>query len=671
MPKRFNSKFKKYDKRHTKTDIVDEAVKWDYGQPAKEKKTENSMMYQNKAFRDLQNVGLIEVKADPNTEASLSGVPYNIIARTNRVIDAKYAGYDNISGNAITRLQNSNDSQLLNSFDTIGMNIRVNYCYMCYKESNETNHNNVAVNREMLKAFTEAISKGYSTMLTQLPFYTNIIETDMPEISGLTDAQKDLYGKFGGLIHYQTVQQNLVAPLAKYIQTMSLESELQMMSYRREAPLITALYGLLKKKAFIAYLNSIGTNVIGEYFDLNWYKQNNTLINVPSRKSKALTDPLITATATTYIPKCTMSIPGADEEDDPTPYYESIKQDGSGVLQVSGVFLNPDTWQFEGTNEQPVTKTLEEIVYKVNRLLDQQTILTWARKLNYQPLSVGTIKSPSAYYQQVVKLLEYINTIATRFVTNITDIRTFIDKLQESGMVYWQKGIKLSVDHVGPQEVNYNVLLHNMVSAYVGGSKTMVYDQNTQRWQCYTLWNKYEGVAEFDRKSGGSFLTFGLRNLDTTGIANTDIAMCLPILLAPELTQGSSKCVATTRIGALYDVTSDSSATLLSDPILARLDPLKIGMYVKVPFMDVSSISNTGERAKMASSCLKLLQDISGYGKIKWSNSVSHAVCDPDYLCFIDVQLEDVSNEMITYCRNYSPFRVQTPDGKRTIGFGS
>jgi len=659
MRRRFNSKTNRGYKKNDSLGV--EKIDWEYGTPKKETKSENSLTYQKKAFRDLQNVGMIEVKADPNTQTDKAGVPYPIISMTNKVIDAKYAGYDNISGNVLTRLQNSNDSQLLNYFDTVSMNVRINYLYMCYQTSVTTNHNNLAVNREMLKAFNEALSKGYSTMLTQLPFYTNVVTSGLPEIPGLTDAQADIYGKFGALIHYQTVQQNLVAPLAKYIQTMSLEAELAKMSYRREAPLITALYGLLRKKAFVATLNSIGTNIIGEYFDLNWYKQNNTLINVPSRKSKAMTDPLMTATATTFIPWCKMKTPSAE-----IPYYDSTK-----TLKVSGIFLNPDTWEFEGTTSVPVEKTLEQVVYILNRLLDQQTILTWARKLNHAPSSVGTIQTPSAYYQQIVRLIEYINIMATGFVTNIADIRTFIDKLNDSRMVYWQKGIKLYVDRIDQIEVNYNVLLQNMISAYIGGAKSMTYDTATQRWQCTTLWNKYEGIAEFDRKSGGSFLTFGLRDLVLGQLSSTDIAMCLPILLAPELNEGSTKCVTTTRLGYIKQVTSDSSSNILTNNVLSRLDPLKIGYYVKIPVIDVSDISSSGDKPKICSAALQLLQNLAGYGKVKTASNVFDTVCDPDYLCFIDVQLEDVSNEMITYCRNYSPFRVQTPDGKRTIGFGN
>jgi len=666
MGKRFYSK--RTGRKGQRGDVFISQEKWEYGVPSKENVQDKSLTFQEKGFRDLQNVGMIEVKADPNSIAERSGVPYNVLARTNKVTDANYAGYDNINGNILTRLQNSNDSQLVNNFDTVSMNIRMNYLYLCYKTDGNTNHNNLAVNKEMLKAFNEALSKGYSTMLTQLPFYVNKIESSLPALTGLSAAEKSIYGKFGGIIHYQTVLQNLVAPLAKYIQTMSLEDELQMMSYRREAPLITALYGLLRKKAFVAVMNSIGTNIIGEYFDLNWYKQNNTLINVPSRKSKSMFDPLITATSTTYIPDCKMSIISGETE---TVYYDSTgNTEGIGGLKAKGIVLNPDTWTFTGTKLNPATFTLEELVYRLNRLLDQQTILTWARKLNVDSSSVGDITTPSAYYQQIVRIIEMINVIATSFVTAMADIRTFIDKLSESHMVYWQKGVKLSVDRVAPAEVTYNVLLHNMVSAYIGGSANMIYDINTQRWQCYTLWNKYEGIAEFDRRSGGSFLTFGLRNLNLGDLSGEDIAMCLPIFLAPELTVGSTKCLATTRKGYLKQITSTITNTIVSNPTLARLDPMNVGFSIKLPTMDVTDVSDPGARARISSTSLMLLQTLAGYGTVKRTATQFETVCDPDNMCFLDVQIEDVSNEMITYCRNYSPFRVQTPDGKRTIGFG-
>lgn len=662
MPRYYKKNFKSRDNRKG---LIIEDISFKGGVPNKEKVENDSLLFNHKAFRDLQNVGNIEVKADPNSEAAKGSYPYFIINSGNKVIDANYAGYDNIFGNVLTRLQNSDKSKLLNIYDIVTVNFRLNYLYLCYKTSETTNHNNVAVNREMLKGFYEAISKAYSTMTTALPYYTNsIVAVDAPELTGLSDTEKELYGKMMGILHYQTVQQNAVSPLSKYIETMSLEQTVLDMSYRREAPLITALYGLLKKKAFIANLNSIGTSILGEYFDDNWYKQMNMLAFVPSRKSNAMTEPLMTATCTTLIPRVKFQVPV--EDDDPITYYDS------NDLKTTGIFINPDTFEFEGTTENPITLSFEQLIYRLNRMLDVSTILRWARSLNTDPESVGSLTTPSAYYQQgIIKFIERINVILTKFTTSMTDVRTFIDKLAESGMVYWHKGMSIKVDKVEDYKPVYNVALHNMISAYVGGSAEMTYDINTQRWECSSLWNKYTGIAEFDKKSGGAFLTFGLRKLNLGSLTSDDTAMCIPIIFASELQENSSKCLITSRLGLTHTLTSDSSANVLQNPHLARLDPLNVGFKVKVPQVDISSLTFTdNEKYNCCSALLALFGTIFGYGKVKYTSTTYQVTCDPDFICFLDIQLEDVSNEMIQFCRNYSPFRVSTSNGRRTMGFG-
>lgn len=643
--------------QNAKSQLSVTQVEFSGGTPIKEDVSVQSEYYNFKAFKNLQNVGSIEVKADPNSSVSLGGYPYNVLNKTNRVLDAKYAGTNNIDGNILTRLQNSNNSKLLNCYDLVTINLRLNYLYLCYKLDNTTNHNNLAVNVEMTKAIQEAMSKGYSTMFTQLPFYTDVISTNLPSIGSNQGVDDAAYQKLGALIHYQTILQNAVAPISKYIQTISLEKHAQMVSYRRESNLVTALFGLLKKKAFVATLNAIGTSIIGEYFDLDWYKQMNTLANIPSRKANDIIDPLMTATRTTYVPELSMRVSSTAQ-----PYYSYTRD-----MVYPGIWLNPDTFTMDGSEEDLVTLNYEELVYRLNRMLDITTMLTWARRFNASPTSVGSITSPSAYYQNIIRYVEAINILLAKFTSSMNEIRTFIDKLAASNMVYWKKGMKFEIENIyNKAEPTYNVILHNMISAYLGGSNKMTYDTLTQRWQVYTLWNKYTGIPEFDKNSGGAFLTFGLRNLDTTGLNNTDIAMCLPIMFAPELTTGSSKCVITTRGGRIDTITS--TTTTSTNPSFSRLDPLNVGFTFKVPTINLGTIANTDERNNQVSAALNLLANIFGYGNVI-AGDINVNTIDSDYICFLDVQIEDVSNEMIQFCRNYSPFRVMTPSGERTMGF--
>lgn len=630
--------------------------------PEPEKTSADAMLYNVIAFRGLDNVGNIEVKADPNSSIIKGGYPYAIIAKTNKVVEANYAGRDNIEGNILTRLQNSNDSKLLNIFDVLTMNFRTNYLYLCYSNDEVTNHNNLAVNMEMNKAFNEALSKAYSTMTTQLPYYTDKIVTSLPVPPTYTDAETDIYHKLGGLLHYQAVLQNAMAPISKYIETMSLENTVLDMSFRRESPSLTALFGLFRKSAFKATLNAIGTTIIGEYFDVNWYQQMNTLANIPSRKSNSMTDPLMTASMTTFIPSCQMSASDVT-------YYDSDTS-----LKAKGIWLNPDTWTFDGTKTNPVELSFEQIIYRLVRMLDVSTMLTWARMVNTNPASVGSITTPSAYYEEVNRLVEHVNMIMTTFTTSMTNIRTFINKLESSGMVYWKKGMAVNVDHINQYEPVFNVILHNMIACYIGGSAKMTFDKQTQRWQASTLWNKYTGIAQFDKISGGSFLTFGLRKLDLGGLQSTDTAMCLPIMFATELNTGSSKCVMTNRMGVSLNVTGVEVASLEQDAQLSRLDPLNVKFPVKIPTVTILDKTNKLTKAAasaLVSSVVQLLLTVVGYCNVKLESGGTTSACDPDFICFLDIQISDVSNDMIQFCRNYSPFRVMTPNGKRTIGFGS
>lgn len=687
-------KFKSKDKYRDKSEIFKggnknpsyEEQNFSYEKPKEEKTLDRSLTYNTKAFRDLQNVGNIEVHADPNAALSRGSYPYNIIDRTNKVLDANYTGYKNIEGNSLTQLNNNNSSQLLNCFDSIRLIRRINYLYMCYTDSswpttatdisNATGHKNLAMNLEMLKAFNEALSTAYSTMLTQLAYYLNTIEapdTPIPEsVNDLDSTAYQNYGKMMGLIHYQTVLQNAVSPIAKYIQIRSLEQHILNMSYRREAPLIKALFGLLKKKAFIATLNAIGTATIGEYFDLDWMKQVNTLINIPSRKSNSMTDPLITLVATTKIPKLVMKTGNTG-----TVFYDSDK-----VLKVNGRFTNPLTFQTTTGDLD-----FETLVAYLNTFLDQNTILSWARKVTNLSgaaltAEVGEVETPSQYYECINKIIAAINTIVARFTTEVTDIRTFIDKMYQTRFVYWKKGVSFFVDEkaITLADPHYNVILADVLRASVGGSAIMVFDDETLRWSEYTLWNKYEGIPEFDRYSGGSFISFSLRRLyrdpETRGSWD-DSYMCLPIIFNDEsVTTDFNSVYALTRKGLSVEITPTETTELNDNQVLARLLPLNTNTLLKIPTIDLTllpsySLNDTTIK-RVCSAALALLLNVAGYGSVKYGYGEDETTLalDPDYVCYLDLQLEDISNEMIQYCRNYSPFRVQTPDGRRTMGFG-
>lgn len=652
------------------------------GYPAKEKVSSGSELVDYMAFRDLSFKGAIEPYADPNTEAAKGSYPYAILNNTNRVIEAKYPGYKNLTGNSVVRLQNSVKSQFLNFFDSIVMKKRLNYLYLAYGSSDK----NLPTNVEMVKAFEQALSYGYSTMLTQLPFYTDAVNTDLPRGSSghpLYGGHNDTYDRMGALLHYQIVMQNIVSPLAKYVELLSLEEELMDMSYRREAPLVQQVFGQLKKKAFIAQLNAVGTVVLGEYFDTNWWKQMNALRHIPSRKANDMNHPIITMVTTTRIPRCKL-FPTSD--DTLTPYYDS--NTALSYTVPANTLVDPETF----TTLSSTSFSLEQLVLNLNKLLDAHYLLTWARKKNTGTLPSGAIGSASAYYQAVVQYTNAISTVAGIFGSNMTEIRTFLDKMSDTGMVYWKKGIKFDIGKIYPKSLTYNQIIADVLKATLAGADKVYFDSTTQRWICNTEWDMYSGINKFDNYSGGSFLTFSLRDIsltDTDGnaIGEQSSSRLLPVLFsADEVTQDEATVQtghtrqgvrSLNRLGTfLYlDSFSITNANLNTDIILSRLNPLSDArLSIKAPnfnssIFDVTVLSGA-DRAHLLAALHKSLLQIAKYDRVAYSTVVSSS-CDPDLIAVIDLQVEDVSNAMIQFCRNYSPFRVNTLDGERSMGFGT
>lgn len=647
-----------------------------YEAPRKEELGHGSDTLQAKAYRDLDNIGVIDVKADPNAEMSYGSFPYTIIGRTAPVLDANYPGYVNIAGNSITLMQNdTTTSQLMNIFDVGVIVKKINYNYLPIR----SDAINVAFAGEMIKSIEQAVSFGFSTMLTQLPFASATYATDMPIPSqyitnwdpdtpptGLSRTLAKSAGYYAAMIHYQCVLQALVQPISKYIELRSLEKEMMRMSFRTEAPLLTQLFGLFKKSSFIAEVNTIGTVVINEYFDVNWYHQNNTLQCVPSRKTKGMVDPLLTIVGTHAIPRLTIDSPSYDSDNLAT--------------STAAKLLDPETFAFK----TGVAVKLEKLVENAAKLMNPAYILRFVRLLNRNALPAVTppdeaCASISAYGEAVKVYLSYIARFAASFSTAMSNIRTFLDKLDQSGMIYWKKGVSFFVDKISQLEPHYNALLNDVFAAAYSGADKVIYDAQTKRWRAWAFWNKYVGIPEFDRVSGGCFLTFGLRDIQPTASDGSTVDFnsssgLIPILFSSSSGDTSSLIVTRSGASSALQKGAITNASFGTDHYLTRLNVMNNAtISLKQPLIDIT-ISNPAAKAKFASAALLFIGNVFGYGATSSINEdeelvIEDKMLDPDYVAFVDLEIEDVSNQMIVYARNYAPFRVDTPNSSRTMGF--
>lgn len=614
---------KRFDKRKKEdTNGLQEFKFEDSGKPTKDKEGTTSSTLNARTLRDLRFRPLT-VKANPDVEASIAAVPYAILNSRNGIIDASYPGKDTLSGNTIQQLLNNTRTKLLNEFDTGRLSLRLNYLYLGIKSTDK----NQALNRQMGSSIDESLSFGYSEQLTQLPFYTSTYSSSMPS--------SDSKNVLPALVWYQTALLNTASIPSKYLQTMSLFQNVVNMGFNREAPYYHDLFGKLRKSAFVAVINGISNYTAGEYFDHFWFKQMNTLCNVPSRASDSMSDPLLTICAVHKMPDLTITSNGAS-----TPYFNSENY----KTTINGV-----------------TYTLEDLALAINEALDVNSIIAWAR----QKFEGKTNVTSTDYFNNIVDLLEGYKSLMVKFSSDMSDVRTFMDLMNKSGLNSWTRGIYFKVS---PKVMQYklcnNILCSNVFASYLGSANQMVYDESTFRWKYFSMWNRYYGIPAYDMRDGGSFLTFSVRDLpEDTDYTGT--RWLIPKLF--DVIPGSVRFVS--RVGLIINMEYQifDNSRLNSDPILSRLNPLSVqDLSIRMP---AGSVLAAGNIPSAASSMYKLISNVFGFGLVEVADGQFDTCLSADEVCFVDVEMDDISNAMISFSRAFAPFRVATADTDLTVGF--
>lgn len=601
------------------------------GYPSKPTHNGESKYIAEKGFRDLRYSGVIATKADPQTTATTASQPYAIIASTNRVKDANYPGDDNLTGNVVTQLMTSNNSKLMNNFDSGRLEISVNYLYLNYDDSPKTPH---AANKYMGAAINEALSRTNSEMLTNLPFAQYTVETKCASMDNSNHGYVVLL--------YQTILQNCATILGKYVELMSLEKHLIDMGYNREAYFTIELFGLLKKKAFVQKLNALSVFIQGEYFDQDWYKQINVLTLMPSRKSFSIRDPLLTIKSSHRIPSLSVKLNGTD-------------------------LFSTDSFKVSvGTNADKKDYTMEDLCKLITARFDQASVLDWARN-NYSGARTRTAVS---YFNEIVSYIDYATMIMSRFSSLMSDTRTYLDVMNKLGLNNWKQGTTFDVSAISNIEPSYNVIVANVFKAYLASPTQISWDAVVQRWQFYSFWDEFTGIATYDKYSGGSFLTFSVRDIQLPNGVELDSSE----LLVPKLfSVREGSVILVSRQGYLMPVSTITytTAQINANNVLARLNSLpSIATSIRMPSVNVSA---SGSIPFVASAAFEVLQTVAGIGQIVYgagANDYNIAI-DRDLISLIDIQMNDVTNAMLSFCRAYSPFKVWLSNGSRTIGFGN
>lgn len=574
------------------------------GTPVRKEPTDQSA-YHKKTIKGLQIGNSITPKADPSKQAAEASSPYQLLTDNNRIIDRGYKGTVNLSGNVLTRLLNDENSRMLNIFDAAKLKLQLKYLYMAMDATDK----NQAVNGQMLKTYNEAISKGYAESFTNLPLFSYTVTSSIPVIGATPLAL---------FTAYQTYLQNVALVVNAYNLMLAMEKHLKGMSFNREETQLNSLFGLLKKAALRSRFNALATITYGEYFDVDWAKTANSILMIPSRRSNGMKTPIQFINGSHDVPVV------------------------RGELSAVEVF---DSSEWENASMLSLLETLTPY-----------NIIRWAR----QYANGDTTDTANDYYNTIVGYLDTLLTGVDTFKGQVTELRTVLDVMTRVGLNNWRRGVNLSTTNVSDYQPVYNKLVADIYSSLYGSSWNLMWDTTTQRWKFFSLWDRYYGIPEYEKMSGGAFILFSTRSLPTgTTTEYKSFKYMVPILFD----NLGVEVKILNRLGDEFTVSKKllNNADVEASSVYCRLNPLELDtLQINLPAVGASTTVS-----EYKSALIDVISEMFGLGLITKTGTISdgtfYEVIHPDKLCFIDTEVDDVSNDMITFCQAYGPFRIAKP----------
>lgn len=612
------------------------------------------------------------VQADPYDASLPASRPYNIYARFNKKVGGGYKGLRNIDGGNVQQYANSVNSKFLNCFDFMRLKTSVNYRYRPTRLSEiptpdesgrvDSDYVGAGLVDQCRQAIAEATSVLQATTFTQMGIYNYVIETDMPlgdtvmkevteTVEGETVTHNVYYQLpdviYGTTTFYQLVLQELLNFISTHNSYRLKMGTMIRSSWNRETPTLNSLFGLFKKKSFLSIIDSLCLTLPGEYVDKEWAVQMNTLNLMPSRRSNAITDPVLEL-QTRHVHPTIFKMYLINDDDEIIDTIFDLEKDFSKPIDVN-------------TN-----LSFFDAIDQAQDYLSAEFTMNWARNNKYL-----VADSDNAYFNYVKRRIDIINLCMTTFKTRFNDIREVLDVVSRTGLVTWTKGFRPSITKDTDADLFDNQLINDIYAMTFGGAHEVVMDNITKRWRTFSLWNLYSGIPEYDTNSGGAFITFSAK--DIVFDSDTDKTYrFLPIMFYYDSTTiGNTKVgtviFATNRLGKQAYLKS-KVITLSSDSnyIYNRLVPLnsQSNLKMRVPVIYAYDAENPLDYIDK-SMLYKTMTQVFGSACIDNDYSL-----DPDVLAIYQLEMEDMTNESIAYARSTSPFRgsVSTED---VLGFSS
>lgn len=656
----YNRNRRKYPKQYKSDRPRDDGVPIpkDATRPSIEKSPDTRLTY--KSNRDLPKSGSsLTVKLDPYTEILPGSDPYAVVNGINRSVGGQYGGRDNMDSGYTQQFQMSEQSKLLNAFDSFFSRAGLNYRYLPIKPT-DTGRGK-GFQKQMINSINEILSLFSATTFYNMAINSYVIKTDMP-IGGVSEPDKwrtclSAEGMYCVLIVYQIFLQMCAGSFNAYNKFRTNAKMMFAMSWNREVAALNSYFGLaINKASFINQWKALALTLLGEYFDKDWMEQSNIIGALTGRKANDMLDPLIEFVATHHLPKFTLAIKSGVGE---SATYTTILTDEMFDQIVSENMFFADT-QY---------KTFQSIVDELALKLSVNDTLYWARAL--KGVSGNSDVDRFNFLSNAVTV---IIDCANIFKRAMGDVRAVIDVLAKVGVNNWTKSVQLNIIKGIYAEPLYNRTLEDLYRTLAAGGDAMFFDSTTLRWTGNTQWNKYSGVPEYDSKSGGAFLSFCTKALitrgDTQSTYSTDY---LPILITSmdedtNLSRSATfyainrKGASVALIPTVFDPTENRTTSRL-----VILPDVQGQFNIRAPYTPSLQNLDTNEASYLQSACLSIFGIFAAISQPTVTAATDLAL-NPDIVCMMSYEVEDLTEEMTTYARVNGPFKVNVDD-KSNMGF--
>lgn len=580
------------------------------------------------------------VLADPYTAALPGSEPYPLLNQFNRLTGGVYGGVRNIDGGNVQQYGNSYFSKFLYYTDFLRTKVGINYRYIPSQfptpfTAQSTSYPGKGLIDEQRRSIAEALSVLKSTTFYQLDIINYAVKTDMPMGSAETktvtltdDTTETLYTDTTDVLYamgriYQLILLNAINCINWHNSFRLKMGTMIRSAWDREVGTLNGLFGLFKKKSFLSLVDSLCLAFEGEYVDTDFMKQTSMLNLTPSRRSNSITDPLLEVQASYVLPTT----------------FKTYYRTASGKYTELPIFDLAEM-KYGDTS-------LIDAIEAWSDILSAEDTMHWAR--NYY---LGqTTETDDGRYNRAKTALDVINYCLTKFKIEMADFRTALDTVVRAGLMTWVKGFRPSIVKDTDAPLFRNLLVDNLYQIAFGGSNSVDFDDATKRWRTYSLWNMYDGIPEYDAWSGGAFLTFSLKELNYTNDTDNTLNN-IPIGVVPDRNIDSNlEIKATDRMGNRMLI-SPYYVTISTNQTLCRLAPLnsQAGLKMRISYAQLAA---TDETSLVRKSCLyKVLTTVLGACRINDDYAL-----DPDILAVYQVEIEDITNNAISYARSHAMFR--------------